>query len=84
MTEVWACEYRTGPMPADERWALRLGSRAAVERARRTGAVRFLGAKCLQLVKWGRPTVALHNEIRRLLAEKRRWAAVNRVSHINL
>jgi hypothetical protein len=82
LSELLTIENRyTGPMPDEERWIVRLGSRAAVERARAKAAVRFLGDACLRLVRRSRPTPELHDEVRLLLAEK---AAVNRVSHIIL
>lgn len=82
LNELLDIEIRhSGPIPSEERWILRLGGRAAVERARAKAAVRFLSEACLRLVKAARPTPALHDEIRRLLAERE---AVNRVSHINL
>lgn len=63
----------TGPIPDDERWVLRLGSRAALERARVKAAVRFLGEQCLRLLKGAPPTPALHDQVRRLLAEQAHW-----------
>jgi hypothetical protein len=63
----------TGPIPADERWVIRMGSRAAVERARAKAAVRFLRDRCVRLVKNIQPTPALHDEVRRLLAEQAKW-----------
>jgi hypothetical protein len=74
MHELLRIECRhSGPMPAEDRWSLRCGGRAAYERARSKAAIRFLSERCVCLVRTMTPSVALHDAVRRLLAEQRRW-----------
>jgi hypothetical protein len=47
MNELHQIECRNGPMPEDERWSLRLGSRAAVERSRARAAIRQISRACM-------------------------------------
>ena len=74
MHELLQIECRTtGPLPAETRWLLRCGGRAAYERAHARAAVRFLSERCVRQVRTMAPSVTLHDEVRRLLAERRRW-----------
>lgn len=63
----------TGPIPAEERWVLCLGSRAAYERARAKAAALYFSEQCARLIRTMKPSPALHDEIRRLLRERARW-----------
>ena len=75
MHELLRIECRfTGPIPSAERWMLRFGSRAAYERARAKAAIRSIEDQCVRLVRRMTPSVALHEEIRRLLRERAFWA----------
>jgi hypothetical protein len=40
-------ECRNGPLPDDERWILRFGSRAAFERSRARAAIRQITRACM-------------------------------------
>ena len=48
MLELHQIECRNGPLPDDERWILRLGSRAAYERSRARGAIRQISRACMR------------------------------------
>jgi len=43
-------ECRNGPLPDDERWVLRFGSRAAFERARARAMIRQITRACMSAV----------------------------------
>jgi hypothetical protein len=48
MNELHRLECRTGPLPDDERWILRFGSRAAYERSRARAAIRQISRACMR------------------------------------
>ncbi len=47
MNPLHQIECRNGPLPEDERWALRFGSRAAYERSRARAAIRQISRACM-------------------------------------
>lgn len=47
MNHLHQIECRNGPLPEDERWILRFGSRAAYERSRARGAIRQISRACM-------------------------------------
>jgi hypothetical protein len=47
MNELFILECRNGPLPDDERWILRFGSRVAHERSRARAAIRQISRACM-------------------------------------
>ena len=60
------CRF-SGPIPKEERWTLRFGSRAAYERARARAALRYFGQEAARLVRSMAPSEMLHDKVRALL-----------------